>query len=251
MGECSRSHWPNKPGAHIPREQDVEWTPPETHGQEVEEVRRPFPPEKLQCLTEMVNEYRVVKTTGEQTLLCTISPCWLKHFFFNNPMKLLVFGCYTHLRRPVATFLFVIEEDTWKKEPRYNNHDLFISMDLYLHQAHSHQFYDSSMNRGTGVFTLVGILEATHPKIPPGARGCPQCYQGPCPHFTRHVWFLTLPYSHGRHDRQGQGRRTGEKKGWHCRGHQHSPPPSGATAPSLALSLHLAHHPIPTCRPRL
>lgn len=44
------------------------------HGQNVEEVSRTPPPEKMQYLTEMVSEYWVVKTTGEQTLHCKISP---------------------------------------------------------------------------------------------------------------------------------------------------------------------------------
>lgn len=44
------------------------------HGQNVKEVSRTPPPEKMQYLTEMVSEYWVVKTTGEQTLHCKISP---------------------------------------------------------------------------------------------------------------------------------------------------------------------------------
>lgn len=51
----------------------------------------------------------------------------------------------------------------------------------YLHQAHSHQFYDSSMNHGTRVFTLMGILEVTHPKIPHGAQAVPSATKDHAP----------------------------------------------------------------------
>lgn len=89
----------------------MESTPPKTHGQKMEEVRKPPPPEKLQYLTEMLNESGVVKTTGEQVQHYKISPRQLKHFFFNNPMKLFVFACYRRPIKPVATFIFIIEED--------------------------------------------------------------------------------------------------------------------------------------------
>lgn len=67
-----------------------------------------------------------------------------------------------------------------KKEPSQSNHDLFITMDHYLHQARTHRFYDSSMNRGNSLH-FRGDSGGHPSRDPTWSRGCPHCCQGPRP----------------------------------------------------------------------